>query len=94
MVASNPTIPIITLNTNKLKLHLKEIGRKQNPALCFLQETDCFFGCAAQYVGTQFSDPGSNLCPLHWKCGVLTTGLPGKPPHFKHEDTDMSKVNE
>ena len=52
MVASNPTIPIITLNTNKLKLHLKEIGRKQNPALCFLQETDCFFGCAAQYVGT------------------------------------------
>ena len=49
MVASNPTIPIITLNTNKLKLHLKEIGRKQNPALCFLQETDCFFGCAAQY---------------------------------------------
>ena len=21
---------------------------------------------------------GSNLCPLHWKCRVLTTGLPGK----------------
>ena len=21
---------------------------------------------------------GSNLCPLHWRHGVLTTGLPGK----------------
>ena len=23
-------------------------------------------------------DQGSNPCPLHWECGVLTTGLPGK----------------
>ena len=23
-------------------------------------------------------DQGSNLGPLHWKCGVLATGLPGK----------------
>ena len=23
--------------------------------------------------------PGLNLCPLHWKWGVLTTGPPGKP---------------
>ena len=22
---------------------------------------------------------GSNLCPLHWKHGILTTGPPGKP---------------
>ena len=25
-----------------------------------------------------FPDQGSNLCPLHWKGGVLTTGPPGK----------------
>ena len=25
-----------------------------------------------------FSDQGLNLCPLHWKLGVLTTGPPGK----------------
>ena len=36
-----------------------------------------FFGCTAQHVGSQFPDQGSNPCPLQWKCGVLTTGLPG-----------------
>ena len=25
-----------------------------------------------------FPDQGSNLCPLHWQVGFLTTGLPGK----------------
>ena len=29
-------------------------------------------------MGSQFPDQGSNLRPLHWKCGVLTTGPPGK----------------
>ena len=27
--------------------------------------------------GIQFPDKGSNLCPLQWKCRVLTTGQPG-----------------
>ena len=27
----------------------------------------------------KFPDQGSNPCPLHWKYGVLTTGLLGKP---------------
>ena len=36
------------------------------------------FGRAVQHVGSQFPDQGLNLCPLHWKHGVLTTGLPGK----------------
>ena len=31
-----------------------------------------FYGCAAWH------DQGSNLSPLHCKCGVLTTGSPGK----------------
>ena len=39
-----------------------------------------FFGCAAQHVGSYFPDQGSNLCPLQWKCRVLTTGLPGNSP--------------
>ena len=29
-------------------------------------------------VGSWFPDQGSNPCPLQWKRGVLTTGLPGK----------------
>ena len=32
-----------------------------------------FFHCAA----CSFPDQGSNLCPLQWKHGVLTTGPPG-----------------
>ena len=31
-----------------------------------------------QHVGSQFPDQGSNLRPLQWKHGVLTTGPPGK----------------
>ena len=35
----------------------------------------CFvFGCAAQRLESQFPDEDSNLFPLLWKCGVLTTG--------------------
>ena len=28
--------------------------------------------------GIEFPDQGSNLGPLHWECGVLATGPPGK----------------
>ena len=36
--------------------------------------------------GSQFPDQGSNLHPLHWECGILTTGPPGKSlgPSFKN----------
>ena len=37
-----------------------------------------FFGCAAQLMGSQFPNQGSNLIPQQWKHRVLTTGLPGK----------------
>ena len=30
--------------------------------------------------GIQFPDQGSNWGPLHWECGVLPTGPPGKSP--------------
>ena len=33
------------------------------------------FSCGS---GIYFPDPGSNLGPLHWECGVLTTGPLGK----------------
>ena len=28
--------------------------------------------------GIKFPDQGSNLGPLHWECGILATGPPGK----------------
>ena len=33
---------------------------------------------AALHVGSLFPDHGWNLCSLHWKHEVLTTGLPEK----------------
>ena len=36
------------------------------------------FFLALWHVGSQLSDWGSNPCPLHWKCKVLTTGPTGK----------------
>ena len=36
-----------------------------------------YIGYAAQLVGFQFPDQGSNPCPQHWKHRVLTSGLPG-----------------
>ena len=38
----------------------------------------CVLGPATWHTGSEFPDQGSNLCPLQWKCGVLTTGPPGK----------------
>ena len=41
-----------------------------------------FFFChIVRLVGSYFPAQGSNPCPLPWKLGVLTTGLPGKSPH-------------
>ena len=39
-----------------------------------------FFCCTTQHVGSQFPNQGLNLCPLHWKHRVLTTGPPEKSP--------------
>ena len=41
-----------------------------------------FFFLAAWHIGSKFPDQGSNLCPLQWKCGALTTGLPGMSPNY------------
>ena len=36
----------------------------------------------ARHALSQFPDQGLNPCPLQWKSGVLTTGLPGKSRAF------------
>ena len=41
-----------------------------------------FFYLAAWHMRSLFPSQGLNLCPLHWKCGVLTTELPGKSQHL------------
>ena len=55
------------------------LGSQWNTSfLHFLLSFDSF-GCIAQHAGSLTRDQGSNMCPLQWKCGVLTTGPPGKP---------------
>ena len=45
-----------------------------------------FFGHAAR-----FPDQGSNLCPLHWKCGILTTGPPGNSLYPSYISSTLGK---
>ena len=51
-----------------------------------------FFRLAEWHVGSSFLGQGSNLQPLHWKCGALTTGQPGKSPTdaFCFTDHDLN----
>ena len=41
-----------------------------------------FISHTVRQVGSKFPNQGLNTYPLHWKHGVLTTGLPGKSPFF------------
>ena len=41
-----------------------------------------FIGCTMRHVGALLPQR-SHLCPLQWKCGVVTTGPPRKPPFPK-----------
>ena len=38
----------------------------------------CLFVCFNFLAHFQFPSQGIEPCPLQWKCGVLTTGLPEK----------------
>ena len=40
--------------------------------------SDSFFFPAPPHGMWNFPDEGSNPRPLQWKCGILTTGRPGK----------------
>ena len=58
-------------------------GERIFDLLLFLSILLMFFGFGFlatlfQRVGSQFSDQGSNPCPLPWEYGVLTIGPPGK----------------
>ena len=45
----------------------------------FLKKIYLFiFGHILRHVRSSFPNQGLNLCPLQWKCGVLTIGLPEK----------------
>ena len=34
------------------------------------------------HVGYEFPNQGSNPCSLHWECGALIPGQPGRSPHL------------
>ena len=40
--------------------------------------TSFSFGHTVELVGSSFPDQGLNPCALHWKHGVLTSGMPGR----------------
>lgn len=44
----------------------------------FLIKKSIYFGHAAQHVGSQFPEQGSNVHPLHWERWVSTKEPPGK----------------
>ena len=55
-----------------------------------------FFGLTTWHVGSTIPDQGSNPGPLHGKCEVLTTGLPGMSSTrtFTERLPDPSDANE
>ena len=67
------------------RLFFKSLLNLLQYCLCF---DFFFFFLAVMHVGSQFPYQGSNLRPLHWKCGILTTG-PGKSQdhHFIDRET-------
>ena len=49
--------------------------------LCIRHDTAFFFAVPGGMWDFLSPTKGTNLCPLHWKRGFLTTGPPGKPQH-------------
>lgn len=60
--------------------------KKTHPALTYSCPALCqallliylFFGCSLLHKGFKLLNQGSNPLPLHWECGIQTTGPPGK----------------
>ena len=52
-----------------------------------------FFDHTTGHVRSYFPDQGSNLHPLHWKCGILTTAPPGKSQDFLSLDSANTHSN-
>ena len=57
----------------------------------------CYFnlgGLTVWHMGSQSPNQGSNLCPLHWKCTVLTTAPQGSPsPSILHSRNKRSSAS-
>ena len=41
-----------------------------------------FVFLTVKHVGSWLPDQGLNLCHLHWKCGILKSGPPGKSLNY------------
>ena len=50
-----------------------------------------FFGYTMRHAGSYLPDRGSNLCPLQWKPGVLTTGPPGQTQNITFQKMALKK---
>ena len=50
-----------------------------------------FFGLATKRVwpGIKLVPSALEVCPLHWKCEVLTTGLPGMSHTFIFKEREL-----
>ena len=49
-----------------------------------------YFDQAEWHAGSYFPDRGLNLCPVQWKCRVLTAGLPRKSQNLNLQTLYMS----
>ena len=52
------------------------------PFFFFFSFFQKYLGCATWRVVSWFLTRDQICAPLQWKCGVLTTGLPGKSPYW------------
>ena len=82
--SSSPVLPATPLSFTQLSTRHSHM-HVQQPYHMNIGNTYLFLrgrGCTMQHVGSWFPDQGWNLCTLHLKCGVLTTGLPEKSQHL------------
>ena len=81
------TDPILRLKNRcysfqvRLKTHYDNL--KCNSNIIHIAIQFFLFGHTVQHAVLQFPHQGWNPCPLQWKHGVLTPGLPGKSLQYK-----------
>ena len=76
-IISLPRIHILAGSSWKASSHLP--SSSQNKKKFFFVCLFVFFCCTTWHAGSYFLDLGLNLCPLHWKHGVLTTAPQASP---------------
>ena len=80
---------LITIMEDSERSVVRSLRKTTNPDFNTLSSTFFFdlfiifiYCCTMRHVGSQFPDQGSNPRPLHPEGRFLTTGPPGKSPHF------------